>query len=244
MKIKDETAVILIGKHKKVTAELKKRGIRCITLEDNDDIDFSVRNHADMAAYMLGGRCVLLDKRQTSVKYELEGLGYKVILTDEKIIGDYPDDIKFNAAKVGNSVICLEKYISPEIISDAYDIINVKQGYAKCSVCVVNDNAFITDDAGIYEKCKERFDVLLIEKGDILLEGKNYGFIGGASGILNGRIYFFGSLDFHRDGDKIKAFLEKHNAAYECLFDGKLVDIGGFFEIKQAVQKRCRAFVN
>lgn len=222
---------VILGNHGKVIEKLTEKGIRCVILEDNGDIDFSVRNHADMSAYMLSGGKILLDKRQKKAAKELESLGFTVCFIEENICGAYPDDILLNAAKVGSKVICLKKHISEEIISDAEEIISVRQGYSKCSVCVVNDNAIITDDRGIYEKCKNVFDVLLVSKGDILLENQNYGFIGGASSKIGGKICFFGSLENHRDGEKIKEFLKKHNTAYECLFEGELIDIGGALEV-------------
>ncbi len=222
---------MLVGNHGKLITELEKKGINCIVLEDNTDIDYSVRNHADMAAFLLHGEKILLDKRQQKAKAELEKLGFKVILTKENICGKYPDDVKLNAVMLGNTLICNEKYISREIINDAERIISVRQGYTKCSVCPVNEKAFITDDKGIYEKCRSLFDVLLIDKGDILLENKEYGFIGGASAKLGEKIIFFGSLSYHRDGERIKAFLEKHGVKYECLFDGQLIDMGGFVKV-------------
>lgn len=222
---------VLIGCHEKVIEKLSEKEISCIILEDNGDIDFSVRNHADMAAYKLTDGKILLDRRQQKAVEVIRNLGYEVVFTEENISGAYPNDVLLNAARVGETVICNEKFISREILSISQDIINVRQGYAKCSICEVTDKAFITDDRGIFEKCKERFDVLLIEKGDIKLSGQNYGFIGGASAKIGERILFFGSLDTHRDGEKIKEFLKKHNKAFECLSDDKLTDIGSVIQI-------------
>ena len=48
-----------------------------------------------------------------------------------------------------------------------YEIINVKQGYAKCSICVVSDNAIITADKGIAKAAiQNRIDVLEITRLD------------------------------------------------------------------------------
>lgn len=223
---------MLVGNHGKLITELEKKGINCIVLEDNTDIDYSVRNHADMAAYRLSDGKIILDKRQIEAGSKLKKLGIDVIYTDDDISGAYPDDIFLNAARIGDTVIGKISNISRAIKDDTENLIDVRQGYAKCSICVVNDNAFITDDKSIYDKCKDNFDVLLIDKGDILLEDKDYGFIGGASGKLGDTVYFFGSLSYHRDGEKIKAFLGKHKEKYECLFDGQLIDIGGFVEVK------------
>lgn len=222
---------VIIGKHEKVIEKLAGKGVRCLILEDNDDIDSCVRNHADMAAHKLPDGRILLDRRQQRAAEEIRNLGYKVIFTEENISGAYPNDVLLNAARVGETVICNEKYISREIISSSTGIIDVRQGYAKCSICEVSENAFITDDIGIFRKCAENFDVLLIKKGDITLSGQNYGFIGGASAKIGDKVFFFGSLDTHRDGEKIKAFLYKYGIAYECLFDGNLTDIGSAIPI-------------
>lgn len=222
---------VIIGKHEKVIEKLTKKGIRCIVLENNENIEHSVRNHADMSAYKLSDGRIILDKRQKKAAEELQKIGVSVVFTEENISGAYPADVLLNAARIGKTVICNEKFISREIISDSEDIISVRQGYAKCSICEVCDRAFITDDKGIYEKCRERFDILLIEKGDIILEGQSYGFIGGASAKIGEKIIFFGSLDTHCDGEIIKAFLKKHNVVFECLSDDNLTDIGSAVQI-------------
>ena len=222
---------VLIGFHDKVVTELEKRGIRCVILKNNEEIDCSVRNHADMAAFHLPDGRIILDRRQKEAAKLLKEFGCDYIFTEKEISGAYPDDVMLNAAQVGDTLICNSKYISREILSAYKKIIDVRQGYTKCSVCVIGDNAFITDDSGIYEKCKDSFDVLLTEKGDIVLEGQNYGFIGGASAKVGDKIYFFGSLERHRNGEEIKKFLSSHKAEYECLFEGNLIDIGGLVEI-------------
>jgi hypothetical protein len=63
-----------------------------------------------------------------------------------------------------------------------FNIIDVKQGYTKCSVLPVSNNAFITDDISIYNQCVSfGIDVLYVGKGDVSLPGYNYGFIGGCA---------------------------------------------------------------
>ncbi len=109
-------------------------------------------------------------------------------------------------------------------------LINVKQGYAKCSCAVVSYNAVITEDVGIYRKLsKTDIEVLLIGKGSVTLEGADCGFIGGATGYDRSKdtLYFCGDICEHPDFDRIRAFCDNHGTSIECLSDSKLVDIGG-----------------
>ena len=92
-------------------------------------------------------------------------------------------------------------------------MLEVQQGYTKCSICVVSENAIITSDIGIHCKAKESgIDSLLISPGYIDLPGYKYGFIGGASfKISDNVIAFTGSLDSHPDKDNIEHFLCKYD---------------------------------
>lgn len=225
---------VVIGRHFEIIEKLNLLGIEAVVLDDNPDIDFSVRNHADMAVVHIGKNNLILDKRQTSAAKKLTSLGFNVKFTDEKISGDYPFDVRLNFAIIGDKLLCGKRSEQSELSELPFEKIAVNQGYCRCSVCILNEKAIITDDESIFKKCRDIFDVLLIEKGDILLEGKPYGFIGGASVKADiNAVMFFGSLEYHRDKDKIKAFLKKHGMTYIELFDGPLTDIGSATAVLQ-----------
>lgn len=225
---------VLIGCHERIIKSLNSLKIETVVLDDNPEIDFSVRNHADMAALHLGCDRIILDKRQISAAESLERMGFCVGFTEKNIGGEYPDDVRLNCAVVGNKMICGKRGVEPELLTMPFERLTVNQGYCKCSVCILTENAIITDDESIYKRTRDIFDALLISKGDILLEGKDYGFIGGASARLSGdSVTFFGSLKYHRDGDKIKDFAEKHGLSCVELFDGRLTDIGSVIPILQ-----------
>ena len=129
--------------------------------------------------------------------------------------------------------LCGKQYAarqSPELLQKRADnIIDVAQGYVSCSLCRAGENAVITDDPSIADALERdgKIQVLKIEKGDILLPGYGYGFIGGASGWIGDTLYFFGDIQTHRDGEKIREFLERRGIHYECLLPSrKLIDIG------------------
>ena len=104
------------------------------------------------------------------------------------------------------------------------------QGYTKCSVCVVSDNAIITADRAIATACAAvGIDVLTVSEGHISLPPYNFGFIGGASCACGDNVYFCGSLDTHPDGESIKEFCKNHGKLAVSLSDGELQDVGSLF---------------
>ncbi len=209
----------------------KSRGIQTVFCGKNKFVDPSVFFHADMAALHLGGETIIADKNRSELINKLKNAGLNVKPSKSEIKGDYPFDISLNFALIGDYIIgkqaCLDETVQG--LTQGYKKIDVKQGYAKCSVLPVNEKAFITDDASIYNKCPAfGFDVLLVEKGDIFLEGHQYGFIGGSGGkISQNEVLFFGDLSCHRNKEQIIGFLEKHYCKALSIDNLPLCDIGG-----------------
>lgn len=215
-----------------------EKSIDVLRIEENSCIDSSVSLHADMAALHLGGNMIIIDKSQTQLKSELEQLGFVVYEISAAIKGKYPDDVRLNFTLVGDCAVGNFKHADPVLLKQINNKkrIFVRQGYCKCSTLIVNEKAIITDDEGIFSKMRENgFDALLISKGDIFLQGHDYGFIGGASGkISKDTVVFFGDITFHRDFEKINAFLSKYGCRYVCTDSRQLRDIGGFISLTEA----------
>lgn len=213
----------------------KEKGISVLRNAPNCDIDIAVSTHADMAANYLGDGKVITDKAQELLIDALENQGFSVIKASGDIKGNYPGDVGLNVALTSDYAIGNFSYADAVLVEHigAKKQINVKQGYCKCSVLIIDDYAVISDDAAICEKLqKNGFDVLFIEKGDIHLDGHPYGFIGGASGkISKDTVVFFGDVKAHRDFEKIRDFLLKHGCDYICTDSGPLRDIGGFVSL-------------
>lgn len=163
--------------------------------------------------------------------------GYDICISDEPTDEKYPHDVLFNAVILGKKLICNTKTVSKLILSFAekhgYEIIHVPQGYTKCSVAVVSDNAIITSDKAISSICNSvGIDVLTVSEGHICLPPYNYGFIGGTSGVFLDKVYFCGSLDRHPDGEIIKEFCSKHKKTAVSLSKDVLQDVGSLLFIK------------
>ena len=181
--------------------------------------------HADMQMTVVGDKIIV-----PPMFFEY----YKARLPHKNIVcgilnpdGHYPVNIAYNTAVTEKFAICNEKYtdrvILQSVIDAGLEIIDVKQGYAKCSVCVAG-NGIITADKGIYKKISGKMDALLISPGFVNLPGCEYGFLGGASGF-DGYLYFMGDIKAHPDFYRIDMFLKKIGVIYECL-PGELTDFG------------------
>lgn len=213
---------------------LTSRNIDVLTCENNYYIDTAVKSHADMSVVHVGGNLVVVDSVQKTLIETLSSYGFSVFASAKKVAGEYPEDVKLNVALFGDKAIGKFAYTDQNLLEhiDNFQKYYVKQGYSKCSVLPINKNAIITDDESIYKTLKNDVDALLISKGDIVLEGHDYGFIGGAScKISNDEILFFGDLYKHRDADKILMFLNKYNHRAISFKDELLYDFGGLITL-------------
>lgn len=203
-------------------ALLQNFGMEIIYYEGSDAVYPSVKNHIDLAMTVIDD--VLYHSSDIEPKLEF---GRTVALAPPGMA--YPEVARFNVAVVGDYVIGNSETMATEILDAVSDrLIDVKQGYTGCSVFVVDDKSIITSDEGIHSVCKDILDVLLIEPGHIVLEGMEYGFIGGTGGVLNNQFCFFnGDITTHPNYDSIKDFIQKRRKI--ILFtDEPLTDMGSF----------------
>lgn len=196
--------------------------------------------HADLALCPLGDKRFCLDTSQSVLYTELQEMGLEPMYGTRQVKSGYPDDVAYNVLKIGTRFLLCNRKITDETVlsvakRDNCTVLHCKQGYTKCSVSLVRENAAITDDIGIAKVLSENgFDVLRIEKGDILLEGLNYGFIGGCSVMLSAHeMLFLGDLRLHRNGDAIQAFLKNYGVTPICVQNIPLTDIGSLIPLLQ-----------
>ncbi len=196
-------------------------------------LSIGIRHHADLTLCHLGGnRFVTASGTSEYYKERIKNADIKEGVTEVK--SPYPYDAAYCAAVFGKFAVANEKITDPYLLSvlkEEFTFINVSQGYAKCNICPIRENAVITEDAGIYKKLSDFMDVLLIEKGDIVLPPYEYGFFGGSTGMIGkNKLFVNGSLKTHRDADKIYAFLEKYSVEV-IESEGKIKDVGSIIAI-------------
>lgn len=223
--------------------ELKKLGISAILSNINHNVLLPIQNHCDLSVNYLGNGSVIIDKSQLTIQKELQNFGLSVIISDDKLSTEYPNDCKLNFLLINDIFIGKYNstcdYIKTYIEEKKIKIINVNQGYTKCSLCPVSDNAFITDDKSVFKALNSTdFDVLLVKKGSVELPGMNYGFIGGCSFKISEKVLVFcGNIKKHSDYENIKAFSKNYNVELLSLSNNNLKDIGSVIPITEKGEK-------
>lgn len=147
----------------------------------------------------------------------------------------YPNNIILNGLILDEYFVHNLKYTDENLLDNVKDkkLINVKQGYTKCSVLPIGNKAIITSDKKIALSLKsEGFDTLILPPGDILLPDLNYGFIGGVGGMINSNtLALFGEISNYAFGNELYRFLYKYDIEPISLRKGKLIDRGSLFII-------------
>ena len=184
-----------------------------------------VASHPDMTITPIGEKFVCCPE---SYEYYEKFLHNRLIMGARKLSSHYPNDVAYNVLIYKNKAFAKEESIDEVVLEELkkrkIELINVSQGYAKCS-CAVCENGVITADDGIFEKLIENdIKALKITPGYVTLHGYDYGFIGGASGMIDGKLTFFGDVSQHPDFDKICKFCD-----FDYVNDLPLTDVGTIF---------------
>ena len=222
---------------REIEENLERLDILPVKLRGLDIFATPVRNHPDMLCHHVGGSSWIFYKSvYENNKRAIDELSLEIILADDPQSGKYPANIALNAACIGRYIICTEKYTESLIAANSqckHKILNVKQGYAKCSVCIVDENSIITSDVSIYNICvKNAIDVLLIRPGYINLQGYDYGFIGGCAGLIDVKsLAFTGDIKQHPDYENIKNFCDDRAVEIISLSQKKLYDYGSLLPV-------------
>lgn len=139
----------------------------------------------------------------------------------------YPDDCVLNNLITDKYIITGKRTALPYNDLCGRRIVRVNQGYVKCSVVDLGGR-YVTSDISIYNKLRELgYDVLLTDNEGIRLDGFSCGFIGGATAVINKKLFVFGDITKHKDHDKITRFALSSVDGIISLGDGEIYDYGG-----------------
>lgn len=223
--------IVMSDKYMCFSDELKKLGYTVIFSDDIKVFAEPERKHTDMQILKIDNTVFLL--RECNCLCDKLAID-DVILCDKSVGEKYPRNILLNFLYLNNVLYGKVSAIDPNLkkfcLDNGIKIVNVNQGYTRCSTLVISENAVITADTSIEKVLIENgVEVLKIAEGNIVLDGYNYGFIGGASGIIDDVIVFFGDVTRHHDFYKIQSFCLKHNKKIQILAKETmpLTDIGG-----------------
>ena len=227
---------VIIGEKYRALLEkpLAALGIIPLWMPNNPYVDARLAGHADLSINKFSKNGAILSEYiQNSQLFEqLQSLGYECIFTENAEKPQYPYDAGLNVCQIGNTLIYNSRTIcevlNKELESTATNRIDVRQGYTKCAVCIVNENSIITQDKAIHSKATSNgIESLLVSDGIAGLEGFDCGFIGGASFKINShQIAFTGTIECSQEKNAIESFLADRGIEAVYLTERKLFDIG------------------
>ncbi len=231
--------LIVDGRAKDIIKNLKNLNIQVISTIKCENLYDAISYHPDIVLHPLNHNTLIVAPNvYYYYKKILKSTGINVLQGEKRLEKQYPHNIAYNVARISKYAIHNFKYTDEKLKfylqKEGLTFINVKQGYSKCSTAVINDEAAITSDVSIYKALKKtNVDMLLIQQGFIDLPGLNYGFIGGATGLLSPKeILFTGQYKDHPDKLKINNFLKKHGLAPKFISNKKIIDLGSIIPLK------------
>jgi hypothetical protein len=238
-----EKAVSLVVVDDRISRRAEDRlnalGVKALKLRPHRGLYPAVSCHPDMQLHHIGGKTIIYAPGTDQTLLDaLAAFDFLLIMGESVLSVSYPEDIAYNAARVGKWYFHNLRHTDPIIRRSlermGIEPVHVEQGYSKCSVLPVGDESIITTDIGIAKAAEKKgLDVLLTDyERAIRLPGLDYGFIGGAAGMLgkelcalNGNIW---GLDCF---DAFSSFLSKNNIKFAELSDEQVTDIGSILPL-------------
>ena len=215
-----------------------------IPLPPDPDLPEPVACHPDMILCEAAGT-LFLSRRYAETWPALlreltEKTGLPAVLSDAPRSPVHPADAGCNAfvweREEGEPLLVGRlDILFPEILRRAEEAgiraVHVRQGYAACS-CLPLPGALLTSDLGIVRALKPYSDkVFWVPADGILLPGYDGGFLGGASGVLNGEdgsaVFFFGDPSCMEYDETLSRLLDRCGAGPVLLSSAPLTDRGG-----------------
>lgn len=202
------------------------------------DLYDAINGHPDIVVFHIGdNKLILAPNVFDALQPILTKKGFALTKGETWLNRNYPENIAYNVLRIGSFAFHNTKYTDKTIIEElnkeSIELIHINQGYTKCSACIVDENSIITSDYKLANTL-ERYGIesLLLQPGGIILEGVDYGFIGGSCGLISKNVMAFtGKLDKIQDNYKIVDFLNSKGIEVKILSTKQIFDIGSIMPL-------------
>jgi len=212
--------------------KLRELGYKLIEIPTNKNLYPEISSHVDIHVCKIENQIIL----ENSLFNYLNSSIY--IRGNSSVYGKYPEDIKYNVCIIGNKAIHNFKYTDKTVLEKLkeknFELINVNQGYTKCSIAVINENSIIISDKGLYNSLKNTdLNILLLDyvPNIKLINNDEYsnknGFIGGVITRIDDYVFVSGDLKLIDKNDMIRNFIVSENLELIESEGLDVIDYGG-----------------
>ena len=110
----------------------------------------SISAHPDIFFFQAEDGLIYAPNAPKRIVKELKKRKIKLTEGNKEVGKKYPETVPYNAVGIGDTLIHNLKHTDSTILSLYKNHINVNQGYTRCNLVALNENAFITSDEGIF----------------------------------------------------------------------------------------------
>uniref|UniRef100_UPI00343F95D8 DUF6873 family GME fold protein n=1 Tax=uncultured Clostridium sp. TaxID=59620 RepID=UPI00343F95D8 len=134
---------------------LRKLNYDLIKIPKDNNLYEAINGHVDIQLNILNSynREIIINKNiNSSFKEILKEKNINFIESDSTLSHKYPSNIALNSYITDNYLVHNLKFTDKKILEYCKNkkIINVKQGYTKCSILPIKEKVIITNDTDIY----------------------------------------------------------------------------------------------
>lgn len=222
---------------------IKSLGYKIIEVSYNPDLYDEIAAHVDISYVKIDDEVITSPDRFVDLSKII-----KCSVGKSDLESKYPRDIPYNVCIMGKNAIHNFKYtdeiVKKKLEKKEFNLINVKQGYTKCSIAVIDEKSCITSDLNIAKKLMDNdIDVLFVNEPDIkLLKRTNsnetmqnkmffeysnmQGFIGGAMVRIDNEVVLFGDVNKLLNKNKIINFIQSKGIKFKWFEGLDVIDYG------------------
>lgn len=216
--------------------KLQNMGFEIIEVQTNPNVYTEISSHVDISV------CRVKDEIIVEPTQNFKDIS-NLVFGEEKVLMQYPQDIKYNVCIIGNLAIHNLKYtdkiLKQKLIDNGFELVNTTQGYTNCSIAVIDENSAIVTDKGLNKILQKHGIETLYLNNELnikLLNGNKYsnkkGFIGGCISRIGNKIMVFGELEKIDPENKIRKFIQERNLEIIDFNGLDIIDYGGLIEVE------------
>jgi hypothetical protein len=192
----------------------------------------AISGHPDIFFTQIDNQLIVAPNLPDIFKKQLQESEIDFMIGHQPVGSVYPETARYNAVVTSNYFIHHPHISDQEVKNYCGDKIHlpVKQGYTRCNLIFIHENAAITSDEGIAKKLQAaNVETLFVRPQGIQLPGFDHGFFGGCCGMWANQLFILGNLSHFSEGEKVRRFTVKHGLEIVELCDAPLFDGGGIF---------------